>query len=719
MEKPFTITASIIALQRGRFYSSASRLKDKTVSNVQLAYTVQAKLMQLGYMLTEEALKQFSIWAEEDIIRYHNEVIPYITYIKGDGDYRPLYDGFPKQVIEMSEIELFINAIIHYLSAGTWVPNSYTDSRPVAFEHAEYRMLDTCTETEFNHIFTDILSVNQSITPMDKEVLEWFFNNCSQEWMLNHLPKDIPFKENLCFVLAECEGYVPGFTFTDILRTATYMSGGDISLASNTRFCLSNKKRDKIMRLLEMKMMEKEGKVGHAYLDSLEDLKKHRNKWLALFNHMHADSKRYHKPAYQNAQKAVELLRFHDDKIQTWNSKVENSSGNRQLELLKQRPGEFARKLNKLIKDFGSEEVVKKADDVTDLKKMLAHFREIAPRISNKVLFELYRYFEGRYEKQVQRTVFIKGSRKPKKLVSMDALPAETIDEVQEVILSAIRSKLTAWPKMGKVVLDEKLKNIPLPTNMRTVSETDVPMVRGTRIPISADHTKTVRFYVHWHDAYGKIDLDLSANLVGTGKFDYLSFDSAYVIGGENTIGVHSGDVRCRKGDCAEYVDIDIQNALKYGYRYIIIDVRNFNEGSLKSVNPAFGYMEREFPESNDIWCPQAVASSWRLQSEAQACIAVMIDLKSKEYIPLDIDSNSIMATNDKEAVLTAMRMYMDMPKLSVYDLLTWHIQARGGEIVDKATEDEKVECFKFEDFCGSYMETLKWMAETPPGGKS
>lgn len=720
-QKPYQLTPSVIALQRGMFYIDSRPSEYETEPNSMYAYTVQAELMQLGVMLDERSLSRLMLQTCEGIIRYHNEVIPYLKYIKGDGDYRPLYDGFPQQVMEMSDMELFINAIRHYASHGQWVPNSYTQAKPTAFEHPNYKMLRPCSEGEFNRIFTDILSVNQSITPMDKEVVKWFLENGVCIY-----PTEIPFKENYCMVLSmlNIEDGIPySYTYTDILRVAVYMSGGDISLSGNTKFRLTNKQRSRIMTLLEMKSSRE--LVGQAFLDSLEDLKKHRNKWLALFNHIHADSKCFRKPAYANAQRVVELLRFHADKIHTWNAKVENLKFGEKLYELSKRPGELARRLNALLLEAKGKKIfantrIDPAEDV-----VVSWFRSVAHKISNKVLFELYTYFEGRREDQKQRTVFIKGARKPVKLEPLEKLPKEIVDRVQAVILDAVKSKFAAWPKMGKVLIDEKLKNIPLPTNMRSISETDKPVVRGTRMPINVDHTKVVRFYVHWKDASGNEDLDLSATFLGMGKKTHVSWNTNYnlvvqdirtrKLMTETHVAVHSGDVRHRKGDCAEYIDIDIKNALRCGFRYVLVDVRNYNGGSMKSVNPAFGYMEREHPEANTAWVPNTVAASWRLQSEAIACLAVMIDLETMEYIPLDIDSHSITATGDADAILIAMQMYMEPPKLSVRDLVMWHVAARGGEVVTETTEGEEVQHFRFEDFAGSYIETLKLMTDTPP----
>ena len=723
----YTLTPSVIALQRGMFYIDSKASESTNAPAPALAYTIQAELMQLGVMLDERAFSCLSLLTDEDIIRYHDEVIAYLKYIKGDGNYRPLYDGFPQQVMELNETELFWNAIHHYWSNGEWVPNAYTQAKPTAFEHPSYKVLRPCSEAEFDRIFTDILSVNQSITPMDKEVLKWFLENFEPVTLKSLFPAIIPFKENLCYLLSTEGVLYLDFTYTDILRTAAYMSDGDESLAINTCFHLTNQQRVRIMKMLEWKAYRSE-KVGQEFLDSLEDLKKHRNKWLALFNHIHADSKRFRKPKYANAQRVVELLRFHADKIHTWNAKVENLKFDEKFYELSKRPGELARRLNALLLEAKGKKMftntrIGPAEDV-----VVSWFKSVANKISNKVLFELYTYFEGRREDQKQRTVFIKGARKPVKLTPLEALSKSIVDKVQDVILAAVKGKLFAWPKLGKVIIDEKLKNIPLPTNMRSISETDTPVARGTRMPIHVDHTKTVRFYVHWKDERGTEDLDLSATLLGMGDKTHISWNTYYKLVecrnygnrlDEEFVACHSGDVRHRKGDCAEYIDIDIKAARRRGTRYVIIDVRNYNCGSLKSLNPSFGYMEREHPESNCNWTPNTVAASWRLQSEAKACIAVMIDLKTMEYIPLDIDSNSITATGDTESLLTAMRVYCEPPKLSVHDLVSWHAEARGAEVVEQAEEGEEVTHFRFEDFAGSYIETLKLMADTPPEVKT
>ena len=85
-----------------------------------------------------------------------------------------------------------------------------------------------------------------------------------------------------------------------------------------------------------------------------------------------------------------------------------------------------------------------------------------------------------------------------------------------------------------------------------------------------------------------------------------------------------------------------------------------------------------------------------------------VIDLSTMEYIFLDIDQNGIpVASANVQQLLDAIKPYTELPKFSVYDLLTLHIDARGMKVEDENEADVKL---RFEDFESSYVEILKWM---------
>lgn len=713
-----------------------------------MAYTIQAELMNFGYMLSSDALDLLAHQEESWQVKFHNEVIGYVRYILGDGCFLPLYDGFPKQVMKLSDVELFLNALRHYDSEGTWIPNLYTQQRPTAFEHTQYAIISPATDMEFMGVFTQILSANQSITPNDRAILEWFVKEYSSERersfnpLDNYLPDAVPFKENLCFVMAKF-GMVPrNATITDVLRMVVYLCGGDVSLPAGQKI------RIKLTRSQRKMVMETIGRLLVHTSDLLvlkkeiykinQEMKRHKNLWKRVCEVLHPSS-RYSEQAF------MVLYLFHRDKeIRTWDSLVENAENiEEQMALLAQRPGEFARRLDSLLRKS------------VNPKAVYAEFSACAERVSNKVLFELYVHFENRREAQHQRTIFIKGCRRPVKLEALPAMSKGMVDNIQSIIEDAIKKKFSKFSPMAEyVIIDERLMNIPLPTNMRTMSESTRPVPRGMRILLNNPEAKVIRFYVHWMDENGTQDIDLSATLYGLGICEQVSFNTNYVLTSDKigsgdkglytlmrmrqllnigdasvfvsneerreVIAVHSGDVRCRRGDCAEYIDIDIANARRYGIRYVVVDVRNYNNRSLASLSPSFGYMEREHPEANPQWIPVTVTDSFRLTSEAKTCIAVLFDVDSMEYIMVDIDSNCIAATDDGETLLTALQMYIRPPKPSVYDLIKWHVHARGGIVVKSRIDlpilgkDYSEQEFCFEDFSTSYMETMKYMADSP-----
>lgn len=183
-----------------------------------------------------------------------------------------------------------------------------------------------------------------------------------------------------------------------------------------------------------------------------------------------------------------------------------------------------------------------------------------------------------------------------------------------------------------------------------------------------------IRFYLHWIDKEYSEDLDLSATFVGEESIETIS----WATGLKNQCAVHSGDVRHRKGDCAEYIDVILDEARKT-FRYVIITANNFERRPMNSIDAAFGYMEREHPEANRTWIPQTTANSFRFSSEAQGVHMVIFDLEQMQYIVLDTDSQSLpVAVLDTPLMLRLIHLYTQTPALDMYTLLSWHATTRG-----------------------------------------
>jgi hypothetical protein len=679
----------------------------KGANRYELAMSVASELMQFGYMLNQEAVMVLAKASKTDIVNFHNEVIPWLKTMTGaTRSYKPFWKGFPEEVMQKSEAELWAHQFVHYITNGCYEPSEWTKARKSAFEHPKYTILGAGTEEDYLNIFTSLVSVNSSLTPDDLEAVKFFVSSGAEL----RFPEVIPFKENLC-TLAAMGLQVPVRTVTDVLRIAVHMSGGDISLPAvppakirmnRWSSATSVNPYREAFKFKKFKRAERKyllGLLEGTNCDLREFVLKD-SRWIRLGEILHPGE---YASRFPKAASLFEMIR--NAKVQSWYGEVDEAfktSYRDGLLKLGERPGEFIRRFDALVRNV-------KKGDAQALFNVLAI---VAPNASNKVLYEMMAHFTKRNVPVTNRSVMIKGARKRTSLPDLPAIKQAHVDEVEKLVKGALNAKFAKLETLGKTWIDEELKKIPLPSNMRSMSSALRPVIRGQRVPIGNEDTKVIRAYVHWFDERGSEDLDLTATLLGEpaptngrGKVMRIGWN-----GDKSTPqGCYSGDVRHRRGACAEYIDIDIKGCLKAGYKYAVLDVRNFNGGSLADLKDCvFGYMEREKPKANEIFVPATLANSVRLQSASANTIVVVIDIETREYIFLDIDQDGIpVASANLTEILDAIRPYTELPKFSVYDLLTMHAMQRGGLVFEK---EEAETVLEFEPFSESYVETLKWM---------
>jgi hypothetical protein len=265
------------------------------------------------------------------------------------------------------------------------------------------------------------------------------------------------------------------------------------------------------------------------------------------------------------------------------------------------------------------------------------------------------------------------------------------------------------FEKLGNVWIDDKLKKVPLPHSMRSVNTSVKTYVRGTRVSFN-ENAKVVRPYIHWFDQYGYEDLDLSAGFYDKNLQlkSHLSYINLKI---KKFNSCHSGDVRQRKGACAEYVDININKCLSNGVRYVMIAVHNFQNRPMHSIQDCvFGMMEREFPESDKIFVPKTITNAMKLANESSTVCIAILDLEEREYIWMDLELQSrglvnLESTTDMVAQL--IRATIHNTQLSVYDLLALHAQSRGKQVQNSKDADVQ---FTYDDFVTSYDKIATYM---------
>lgn len=663
-----------------------------------LAASIQYELMQAGYMLDKDAYQVVEHAPYDDAVKFHREVVDYLRYMLGDmGDFKPFYEGFPLQVMELSHLELFINQLIHYWSNGKFIPDGWKGERPKALEHPQYTMLHKAERKDFENIFTLLCSANQSLTQQSRDIILWFVHEYPD--VIRLLPQTIPFKETLCMLAAE-NIPVKLATATDVLRLAVYMSGGDVSLppVPPSKYVIIGdgvpheyvNKASLAFRFKKFNRRERRLILSHLEQSSCDasEMVLRAERWKRLGEVLHVGD---YARRYPRSAEAFCAVRNY---ARSWYAEVDAVTDfDARLSILSQRPGEYLRRIDYLLRS---------AQDDKEQEKIITTFVSLLPRVSSKVLYELYNHFLRRTDANAARSIIIKGKRAPIFLEKLPTMDEALVNRLNNYISEEMKRRYATEGTLGKVYIDEQLKNVPAPLQMRGLNPSLKTRIRGTRVPFDNPDARVIRFYLHWKDKDGSEDLDLFATFIGENATETISWATDL----KSQSAIHSGDVRHRIGDCAEYIDVDMVETGKL-YRYVFVTASNFERRPMSSVDAAFGYMEREYPEANNIWIPETVAGSFRFSCNSDGVHMVIVDLHKKEYIVLDIDSGSVLPFDHLPLMLEVIHLYTETPTLNMYTLLSWHAEARG-EQVDTIEEAEII--MDYENFSTQYTECLKYM---------
>lgn len=649
---------------------SKAYIPEPTVGSLdERVMALQANVMALGYVMSETLSKAVAGLDQTKFESFSKELIQTLKVLKGDNVvHKPMYPNFPQQVMDASDLELFLNAILHYWSYGQWKPFYAKDEREFAFETVKFREIDLASLDDFHGIFTSILASNESISERDKKIVQWFLDHESAL----PFPEEIPFKENMCIVGAymvkngiDVSNIVSNAT--DVLRIATHMSSGDISLTENTRFkSFKRSQRRNLVKALE----------GVA---RLEDLVRHPGKWTRLAHSLHVGD--YSKRVYDMMKKIRE-----NEKVWTFNSEVEKHLANKHpvkaTKKLLERPGEFARRLDHLLR---------MADKERNQIIVVNKFLQAAPDVSTRVLLQLMGHFSNRNSKQDHRIVFPKGSLQKAEIIDAhEPLPESVTSRLVDGIASVLEERFSDLDDLGKVYIDPMLAECPVPTQQRSAGEGTFDLARGTRLPISGDKS-TLRFFIYW---VGR-DIDLSVvfyddEFKTLGDVSYLNLRDAR--GGV----YHSGDIVRAPNGASEFIDLDVEKAINRGVRYVAMSVLVFSGPNFSEHETCFaGWMTRSQPKSNEIYDPKTVEYKLNLNSDNRNCIPVIFDLLERKAIWTDLahkQPSYRLANNVREnrATLedTVKAITSNKNKVTLYDLFSMHVSSRGELVEDREEAD-------------------------------
>jgi hypothetical protein len=630
--------------------------------------TFQAEVMNLGFIFDENTLRHLLALDEtkpNDFDSLVERTLAALRHMKGaDVKHKPMYPNFPKQVMDASLCELYFNAIVRYITAGEWKPSYDIEPRLPRFEAVKFIPIEVGRFSDLQDVMNEILGSNSSVSDYDREVVIYLLKS-------NIYPQvDIPFKENLCWFVAQClelgvdvEGIACLKTATDILRFVTSVSGGDITLAENTKFkSLPRKMRNLLLARLNE-------------IANDDDIFRHRGKWIRLAHMLHVGE---YSNRYPKIFNILSRARDGDYKHLSVDGKVELAINQNDVEsaskILISRPGMFARRLDHLLR------INKKKN-----RQVLDNFGEAVSKIDTRVLMQLSGHFKGRDKARTNRLVISKGP-KAKPVLLKNELPAlslQAVSQTKGLISHTLIQRFENLSPLGKVYIDPALKECPIPLQLRDASEGLNVVARGTKFPLG--NKDTLRLFIYW---VGQ-DIDLTASLysedfVRTTDVSYYNL-AAYG-------GLHSGDIVNAQFGASEFIDISKRKVMDAGYRYVVMSVRVFRGPKFKEHEVCYaGWMTREHANKNEIFDPKTVDQKIDVRSDSNVSYPVIFDLVENKAIWLDLATNARYpnysapnnAIMNRATTIDIMKGALDLSnKPTLYDLFELHGVSRGDKFV-------------------------------------
>ena len=662
----FMNSAQKIVLRRLRKVSVPLRNNE---ARPEFVASLVKNLESIGFTFSPDVIERLLTWTPEELLKFAQSLIPVLLQmVGGDVKYKPMYPNFPTQVMEASDAELYLNAIFHYL--GDWIgerilPYYDKKQRPKLKIPKDLKVLALASDDESLQLCRDLIGSNTSLSKSDNSNLRGLLE-AHRDHLHSILPESIPFKEVqsvVCAFLIErvddsaelISRYLR--TATDVLRLATELSGGDASLAAPTKYVSFKRKQRRILL---------------AVLDSVarpdEDLHRHRGKWIRLAERLHPGE---YAKKFPNAFAAIKRIRDGENP-ETFNSKIEanlrDGDINAATELLRTRPGEFARRLDQLLRSTNK-----------DSEFILSKFEGIAQDVSTPVLLQLIAHFNNRaldqnprtihdvpeedalqfFDKAVKsltkplrknpsrleptRTVFPKGqtSKMVRIPLAKELVAPADANSVVKISREGLVSRFAQLPSLGKSFVAPELENYAVPFSQRSASKALRTLARGSRMQLPDDNV--IRFFLWWKEgkidgkATGRVDLDLSATIFRS-NWKYMNHIS-YTNLKEVKLGCcHSGDITSAPKGASEFIDIDLEKVRAAGGRYVICSIQSFTCNPFCDLPQCYvGWMSRNKPNSGEIYEPATVKDKIDLASNTRVSIPMLIDLEDRSAIWADL----------------------------------------------------------------------------------
>jgi hypothetical protein len=648
-------------------------------TRAQVASAVQ-EVTAFRCVLSEPLIEQIGMLSATELKYWLRDIIRVLRRQTGAHvHHRPFYPDFPEHVLAASEAELYLNAVIHYLTL--WRLPATEHARPPMLEgNFISRVIEPGGVAEFESLLEPLVSSRTSLSEEETADVVWFIREYKSD-VFRLLPETIAFREIRAQVGGALIRYVASDarvdaflqrnveTATDVLRLAVALSGGDVSLTTaTTRF----KAMKRSMRRLLLRLLDN---IPNA----AEDVMRHAERWKRLAEVLHPGD---YGDKYPQALAVITAARRNEPPI-TFNSRVERLLAQRDITaltlLLQSRPGEFARRLDVTLRR------------ATEADSVLDAFEAVAEQVSSPVLLQVL--VQVRAPRPLPLRAFTpKGSFAKVYAIKdrREPLTPEVLARAARICEDALVQRFASLPPLGRCYIDPALHEYKVPLAQRAASKSLRTLVRGCRLPMP--DTRFIRLFLWWKNGRARTDIDLSAAFFDA-NFVFKDTVAYYNLKGYGCY--HSGDIVDAPDGASEFIDLDLDVLVEKGIRYVVTSINSFTQQPYCDLPECFaGWMARTDTASGEVFEPRSVVDRIDIASDTVICLPFVMDLQERRMIWADLGLTSSPRWNNVDKNLSGvslmLRALVHTPRPDLETLFDLHARARG-ERVDSPQQAEAV----------------------------
>ena len=387
---------------------------------------------------------------------------------------------------------------------------------------------------------------------------------------------------------------------------------------------------------------------------------------------------------------------FYRQEQPTWLGILQQARNNRDtqavLQMLKQRPGLFARSLFATMLRFGCEETMEAFEQVTD--QMPSHLLLSLGNAAEK-------YFDPDATRTARPITGYTISISKNKLLSLYS-PADLRAMMARVkqcyILSLKHSFAAQATKARTIYIAPSLFDIPISVGDRsaTIQDTSCALM-GTRFPVEGD---AVRLFLQWGKGLHAqpLDMDISCHIAfKNGKTEDCAYYRLKATGTK-----HGGDIRAipEMVGTAEYIELSLPELAEAGAKYVTFTANAYSCGAL-SPNLVVGWMNSAYPmkvseKTGVAYDPSCVQHMVRISESnlSRGLVFGVLDVDEREITWLEMP---FISQNIQGCDFTAVNALLQRlrNKLSIGQLL--EIKAEAQHLSLAPSPDEADEAYTYE----------------------